>query len=69
LGSAKHRSGFALCGILLHHSLPALQTYGLLIRAVKPSPILNVMRNKTRKITEFTERRIRAAQKAIDKMG
>jgi hypothetical protein len=24
LGSAKHRSGFALCGILLHHILPAL---------------------------------------------
>jgi len=22
--SAKHRSGFALCGILLHHILPAL---------------------------------------------
>jgi len=36
---------YALCGILLHHSLPALQTCGLLIRAVKPSPILNVKRN------------------------
>jgi len=23
-GSAKHRSGYALCGILLHHILPAL---------------------------------------------
>jgi hypothetical protein len=23
-GSAKHRSGFTLCGILLHHILPAL---------------------------------------------
>jgi len=32
-GSAKPCSGFALCTILLHHSLPALQTFGLLIRA------------------------------------
>ena len=24
LGLAKHRSGFALCGVLLHHILPAL---------------------------------------------
>jgi hypothetical protein len=23
-GSAKHRSGYALCGILLHHILPAM---------------------------------------------
>jgi len=45
LGSAKRRSGFALCGILLHHILPALQTYGLLIRAGKTSPTLNVRRN------------------------
>jgi len=30
--------------------LPALQTFGLPIRAVKPSPILNVRRNKNKKI-------------------
>ena len=31
-GSAKHQSGFALCGILLHHILRLLETYGFLYR-------------------------------------
>ena len=37
-GFAKHRSGYALCGILLHHILPALALLTqALIRAGKTS--------------------------------
>jgi NADH:ubiquinone oxidoreductase subunit 4 (subunit M) len=46
----------ALCGILLHHILPALQTFGLLIRAVKTSPTLNVTRNKNLKFLEIIKK-------------
>jgi len=61
LGYAKHRSGFALCGILLHHIFAALQNLTVsLIRAAKTSPILNVMRNVRRslkiKILDIFER-------------